>query len=132
MASFADVPLIVRDLLLLRRGPQELPHSEWLLAILALGAVLVEALLGAKLLGAGEFPGAGLRVVASVAVLLGVTYALLRLHDRQPRFVQTASALIAVAIPFAVITALILSMALPIPKDRAAMPPPRRRLRVQV
>jgi len=112
---------MVRDLLLLRRGPQDLPHSEGLLAALAVAAILVEALLGTRLLGAGEFSGAALRVVASVGVLLGVTYAILRLHERQARFVQTGSALIAVAIPFAVITALILSMALPIPKDREAL-----------
>ncbi len=121
MSSFAELPSIVRDLLVLRRGPQDLPHSEALLAGLAATAILLEAVLGTRLLGAGEFSGAALRVGASVGALLGVTWLLLRLHQREARFVQAGSALIAVAIPFAVITALILSMALPIPKDRAAM-----------
>lgn len=121
MASFADLPSIVRDLLLLRRGPQDLPHSEWLLGTLALSAVLIESLLGTRLLGVGEFSEAALRIVASVGVALVVTYALLRWHQRQARFVQTGSALLAVAIPFAVITALILTIALPIPKNREEM-----------
>lgn len=121
MASFADLPMIVRDLLLLRRGPQDLPHSESLLATLALVTVLLGALLETRLLGGGEFSGAALGVAASVGVALAVTYTLLRLHERQARFVQSASALIAVAIPFAVIAALIVFMAMPLPKNRADM-----------
>lgn len=121
MALFADLPLLVRDLLLLRRGPQDLPHSESLLATLALGAVLLGALVETRLLGADDFFAAALGVVASVSVALAVTYTLLRLHERQARFVQTATALIAVAIPFAIIVGLIVFMAMPLPKNREEM-----------
>jgi len=121
MASFAQVPAVVRDLMLLRRGPQDLPHSEALLAVLVLAALLVESLLATQMLGADDFAGAALRVAAAVAVVLAVTFALLRLHQRQARFVQTGCALIAVALLFALATAVVLSLALPLPKDRTTM-----------
>ncbi len=107
--------------MLLRSGPQDLPHSEVLLAALVLAAVLVESLLATQMLGAGDFAVAALRVAAAVGVVLAVTFALLRLHQRQARFVQTGCALIAVALLFALATAAVLSLALPLPKEGATM-----------
>ena len=107
--------------MLLRRGPQDLPHSEVLLLALALAAVLVESLLATRMLGAEDLAGAAVRVAASLGVVLGVTFALLKMHQRQARFVQTGCALIAVALLFALATAAVLSMALPLPKDRTTM-----------
>lgn len=107
--------------MLLRRGPQDLPHSESLLGALMLTVVLMESLLATGMLGATDFAGAALRVAASVAVVLGVTFAMLRANQRQARFVQTASALIAVGLLFALATAAVLSVALPLPKDRTTM-----------
>lgn len=121
MPSFAEMPGVVRDLMLLRRGPQDLPHSEVLLLVLALTAVVGESLLATRMLGAEDFAGAAVRVAASVGIVLAVTFALLRAHQRQARFVQTGCALIAVALLFALATAVVLSMALPLPKDRATM-----------
>ena len=121
MATFAEMPAVVRDLMLLRRGPQDLPHSEVLLGVLVLAAVIGESLLATRMLGAVDFAGAALRVAASVGVVLAVTFALLRFHQRQARFLQTGCALIAVALLFALMTAAVLSLALPLPKERAAM-----------
>ncbi len=121
MASYSDLPGVVRDLMLLRRGPQDLPHSETLLLLLCVAAVVAESLLATRLLGANDFAGAAVRVAASIGVILAVTFAVLRIHQRHARFVQTGSALIAVALLFAMATAVVLSMALPLPTDRTQM-----------
>ena len=47
--------LIFRDILLLRRGPQELPHSTQLLAAIAAGCVVVDGLEALVRQGAKSF-----------------------------------------------------------------------------
>lgn len=121
MASFAQVPGVVRDLMLLRRGPQDLPHSESLLGTLALTSVLLGSLLSVRLLGSTDLVAAALGSAASIAVAMAVTFALLRLHQRPARFVQTASALLAVSLPFAVVAAIVVAMASPLPKDKQTL-----------
>ena len=78
------------DLCRLRIGPQDLPYSVGLARALVLSSLSVD-LLYAALLGAGEalLP----RLLLSTLVLLGAPWLLLAWRSRQPRYVQTLSAL---------------------------------------
>jgi len=84
---------LVRDLLFLRRGPQDLPYSPALLALL-IGAMLA---LDAAL--AEHVSQVGLPHMAfSLLLMLALTWLALRIGEKSPRFVQTASALLGAGI----------------------------------
>lgn len=89
------------DLLRLRGGPQDWPYSPNLLFGLVALAILIDALI------ASAAPTETLPAVARVAligiVLLGLPFLVLRAAKRSARFVQTASALVATHLIFAVL-----------------------------
>ncbi len=119
MASFAQVPGVVRDLLLLRRGPQELPHSQTLLGTLALATVGLGAWIELRVLDVPDASLSVLRVALLVGVLLAVVWGILRWQQKSSRFLQTASALLGVGLVFDLVTAAILLLALPLPEKGA-------------
>lgn len=99
-----DLLLILRDIVLLRRGPQDLPFTPSLLGMLFVVDVALSALME-TLLTLGE--GALLRNVAGTGLALGVIYLLLYARQFQARFVQTSLAFLLVSVVF---TALIVAL----------------------
>lgn len=104
-----------RDLCLLKRGPQDLPHSTRLFV----GVLLVDFALSALVTGrfgaaaGGEFPWAQVGVM--LAVMLALPYAALSVAGLAPRFVQAAIALLATDITFTLLAVPVLLGIGPIP-----------------
>lgn len=91
---------IVRDLCLLRRGPQDLPYAPRLPLWLGLALVALQMLASGLHGGAGAGLAGG---IASVLFLLGAVYLLLALRGQRARYVQTASALLGVLLAFSLL-----------------------------
>lgn len=100
----SSVVAIFRDILLLRRGPQDLPYSPRLLLGLAAVSVLVP-LLQTPVIAGLEIPfgTALLGSVFGVLFLLGVLRLILRLRGFANRFVQTACAFLGTDLIFTAI-----------------------------
>src|SRR5205807_994606 len=93
---------IFRDLVLLRRGPQDLPYSTQLLALLAGACIVVQAV--ARTIPAPV--GLGESFLSSLIETLLVLAALrlaLRARDLSSRFVQAASGLVGCNLIFTLI-----------------------------
>ena len=95
--------LILRDILLLRRGPQDLPYSTQLLTSAVAASIVVQAIAGAVLVNAtatvivvSAFISVGLTLVA-LNLMLGIR----RLRNR---FIQTATALLGCNLLFSIIS----------------------------
>lgn len=95
-------PSLLRDVILLRRGPQDMPYSPRLLVLVCGASVLLQLAIAHVLAIPGDALGAGL---IGLAFNLGLLYLLLRLRHVSSRFVQTAIALTACAIVFAILSA---------------------------
>lgn len=79
------------EIALHRRGPEQLPASQFLLA-LVLAAYLVVALLTSRLLGLVVYPA--LMVFVETTLELAFIWCVLRAFERQRRFTQTACAVL--------------------------------------
>ena len=94
---------ILRDILLLRRGPQDLPYSTQLLTAVAVASAIVQSLAGAILLSAG-----GLLIVASAVFSVLLTMlalnVMLGIRRVRNRFVQTATAMLGCNLLFSLIS----------------------------
>jgi hypothetical protein len=90
----------LRDLLLLRRGPQDIPYSPQLLAMLCVVAVVVDHALAATVVEGGA-PSS--RVLFSLALLVGLPALALQMANLGARWVQTATALVATGIVFSLV-----------------------------
>lgn len=91
----------LRDILLLRRGPQDLPYSRVLLAIAVVASLLLSQWLAA--LQPPQAQGGIFSAVVGTALNLGLLYLLLNALQRQARFVQTATAILLVDVTAAVL-----------------------------
>jgi hypothetical protein len=90
---FSTLLPLFRDLLFLRRGPQDLPHSPTLMALLIAATLALYAAL------AQFFADVGLpRTAYSLLLQLALTWLALRVAEKPARFVQTASALLGAGI----------------------------------
>lgn len=98
----------MRDICLLRRGPQDAPFSPRLLVAVCVLSLLLQLAIASVLGIEGDAIGAGL---LGLAFNLGVLYALLALRGVRSRFVQTAIALTACAILFAILSVPIVLLA---------------------
>jgi hypothetical protein len=88
---------LLRDVIQLRRGPQDAPHAPRLLIALCAASLLLQLAI-ARVLGVeGETLGAGL---VALAFNLGVLYLLLNLRRLTNRFVQAALTLLGCAMLF--------------------------------
>jgi hypothetical protein len=97
-ASMPPFLQLIRDICLLRRGPQDLPYSPTLLAAVlavALALELAVAYVRGKPLDAA-FAGA----LLELAFTLGMLHLVLTLRSLRNRFVQAATALLACALVF--------------------------------
>ena len=99
---------LLRDICLLRRGPQDAPFSPQLLIAVCAASLLLQLAIAGVLGIEGDALGAGL---IGLAFNLGVLYALLTLRGVRSRFVQTAIALTACAILFAILSVPIVLLA---------------------
>lgn len=98
---------VLRDIVLLRRGPQDVPYSLRLLVIVCGASVLLQLAIASMLGIAGDALGAGL---VGLAFNLVVLYVLLALRGVPSRFLQAAIALNACAIMFALLSVPIVLM----------------------
>jgi hypothetical protein len=105
---------LLRDLLLMRRGPQDLPYSPPLLAALCVLSVLVDHALAAALVEGGA---PTLRVLFSLSVLVGLPALALAMANLSARWVQTATALVATGIVFSLFALPIVSGVGELPED---------------
>jgi len=88
---------LLRDVIQLRRGPQDAPHSPRLLAAMCGASLLLQLAIARLLKIEGETLAAG---ILALAFNLGLLYLLLNLRKLTNRFVQSALTLLGVAIVF--------------------------------
>jgi hypothetical protein len=100
-SSMANLLQLLRDLCLLRRGPQDMPHSPRLLIGVCIASLLLQLAIVRVLGIAGDALGAGL---LSLAFNLGVLYLLLNLRGLTSRFIQAALALLCCAMLFSLLS----------------------------
>lgn len=93
MPPFATLLPLVRDLVFLRRGPQDLPYSQSLLALLIAAMLALTAALAAELADISVA-----RTAFSMLLQLALVAAALRMGEKSERFVQTATALLSASI----------------------------------
>ena len=84
------------DIALWKRSPAHLPASLFLLAVVAAAAALLEVL--GALLPPVSTDGMSVRILLSVALPLGFTWAVLLVTRRRHRFLQTGIALLGVEV----------------------------------
>lgn len=92
---------LLRDVIALRRGPQDAPYSPRLLVALCAASLLLQLAIARVLNVEGETLGAG---IISLAFNLGLLLLLLNLRKRTNRFVQAALTLLGCAILFQLLT----------------------------
>jgi hypothetical protein len=88
---------LLRDVIALRRGPQDAPYSPRLLISLCAFTLLLQLAIARVLKIEGETLGAG---IVALAFNLGLLYLLLTLRNLGSRFVQAALTLLGVAMLF--------------------------------
>ena len=94
-----------RDLLRLKRGPQDLPYSPGLTAALFAGAVVADLILDIVVL---QEPRALMRVAVADGLMLVLPYLALAVAGREARYPQTLAAICILSIVFAVLLAPVL------------------------
>ncbi|MBS0557822.1 MAG: hypothetical protein JSR27_10465 [Proteobacteria bacterium] len=92
---------VLRDVILLRRGPQDMPHAPRLLVAVCAASLALQLAIASVLGISGDAFGAGL---IGLAFNLGVLYLLLGLRGVRSRFVQAALALTSCAMVFAILS----------------------------
>lgn len=114
----SELLLALRNLCLLRIGPQDLPFSQALLGTVVGLNLLLDAATG-LLLGK---PGMALAAsLISLVVILGGVWLLLKMRDLEARFVQAALAVCAAALLFSVLAVPIQLAMAPLPDDLAKL-----------
>lgn len=106
--------LALRNLCLLRIGPQDLPHSPSLLGTVLGLNLLLDTVTGWLLGRPGSALGASL---LSLIVIMGGLWLLLKMRHFEARFVQTALAVAAAALLFSVLAIPVQAMLSPLPTD---------------
>ncbi len=109
-----------RDLLLFRRGPQDLPHSQVLLAVLCVLSVLIDMVLAGLLI---EGPVPFTRVLFSLLLLLALPALALQMAGLVPRLMQTATALVGTGIVFSLLALPVVAGVGELPADPSDLQP---------
>jgi hypothetical protein len=108
----------IRDILLLRRGPQDLPFSSSLLGALILLALAIGLAVSAQRVPiAVAAPQLGFEVL----LLLALAWVPLAVAKHRERFIQTATAMVAVAIAFNLLAVPVVLGVGELPKDPRAL-----------
>ena len=96
---------ILRDLLLFRRGPQDVPFSTSLLAACCIAGFALDAFVASMLQPMHDpLP----RTAMSLAALLALPWVALKMANKEARYAQTAIALVATSAAFTVLAVPIL------------------------
>lgn len=112
------LPAQVRDLCLLRGAPQDLPWSPGLLVTLLVASTALDVVISSTLDDDGH---ALARSLLSSLVVLGLCWVALAMRDLRSRFVQTATAIVAVGIAFSLLQGALLLFAGPMPKSATSL-----------
>jgi hypothetical protein len=118
-SRFAALACLVRDLCQLRRGPEEMPYSPALLALLVAASVVLDVATGALFGGNDVFA----RSLVSTALVLALSWAALEVRRFGNRYVQTASALVACGLAFSLLALPLGWLAHPIPSTATVLTP---------
>ena len=110
----------VRDLCLLRGGPQDLPWSPGLLAALLIAGTALDVVVGNALDADGN---ALARSLLASLVVFGLCWITLAMRDLRNRFVQAATALAATGIVFTLAQGGLLLLSGPFPESPASFTP---------
>ena len=89
---------LIRDICLLRRGPQDLPYSVSLLAVVASAWLVLQ--LGVAVARAAPLDGVFAGAALELMFTLGALNVILTLRGLRNRFVQTATALLGCTLVF--------------------------------
>ena len=92
---------LLRDLMLFRRGPQDLPFSPALLAAACVIGFALDAFVAGRF---QQMQDAVPRVAFSLAALLALPWIALKLAKLEARYAQTATALVATSAMFTLLT----------------------------
>ena len=92
---------LLRDIMLFRRGPQDVPYSTTLLAGACIAAYVIDFAATAQFYDNAAIAAP---IAVSVAAELLLVYAALQMSSRGERFAQTASALMGTRIAFTLMT----------------------------
>jgi hypothetical protein len=92
---------LLRDIIQLRRGPQDMPYSLRLLVAVCVASLALQLGVATIIGVTGNTLGAG---VLGMAINLGMIYLVLMLRNFGNRFVQTATTLLCCTIIFSIIT----------------------------
>ena len=117
---FADLPRLVADLCRLRRGPQDLPYSLPLLTVLAVASVVLDLLVGTAM---GDDRDALARSLVSTGLMLTLCWAALAVRGLEPRYVQTATALLACGVAISLLQWAAALLVGPLPTGATALDP---------
>lgn len=107
------------DLMRLRAGPQDLPYSPALLAALVIASIALDHQAARHLGDATD--GLAVRVALALVVGLGLPYLILHVARRPARFVQTATALVATSLLFALLVLPAIALVGTLPEDPAEL-----------
>lgn len=97
----ANLLELLRDIIQLRRGPQDMPYSPPLLAAVCVASLCLQLGIAYVVDIPGNTLGAG---VLGLTINLGLIYVLLLLRSFANRFVQTATALLCCTMLFSIVT----------------------------
>lgn len=92
---------LLRDIMIFRRGPQDVPYSTTLLAATCIAAFVVDFAATAQFYDDASIAAP---MAVSVAAELLLAWAALQMSNRAPRFAQTATALMGTRIAFTLLT----------------------------
>jgi hypothetical protein len=119
-SRFAAFAHLVRDLCQFRRGPEDMPHSPALLAVLIAASLLIDIASGSVI---GVENDRVAHVLVSTTLILALAWVALAMRRLGHRYVQTASALVACSIAFSLLVLPLAWLAGPPPAPPATPPP---------
>ena len=119
-SRLAYIANLIRDLCLLRRGPEDMPHSNVLFGTLVGASIVLDIATGSLLEGTADVLP---RSLVSTGLLLALCWTALTMRHLGNRYVQTASALIACSMFFSLLILPLAWLAGPTPAPPAQLTP---------
>lgn len=104
---------LISGLFLFRRGPADVPYAPTTLVVLFVAMILIDAAAGRALTGQS---GDTLLVLLNNGISLLLVHAVLTLHAKPARFVQTATALLLIRISLSLLMLAVFAGVLPLPQ----------------
>lgn len=114
----AELTVLVFEMCQLRRGPDDMPHSKTLFAVLVGASMLLDVVIGAFSGGVSDSLSRSLVSTGLVLVLCWIALALRHLGSR---YLQTASALVACSVVFSLLILPLAWLSGPVPAPPAEL-----------